>query len=264
MIRMLPFVAAAACLAAPGVPPSSAPGREGAIPSAPIRVTWLGHAGFEIASPGGTRVLIDPWVTGNPATPRAFSDTARYAAPATRPHAILATHAHADHDGDVPLLARASGARVVATGDHLAALGITGERALSINVGGAQRVGDIEVRAVPAVHSVTPGDAIGFVLRFADGRSLYHTGDTWPFGDMALIERLLRPTIVLLAAGGGRAGEDPETAAYAARTYFRALVVIPMHWGALPPPFASEADVRRAFAGERRLRMPAPGVEMVF
>src|SRR5881628_3623043 len=57
----------------------------------PIRLTWMGHAGFEIVSPGGTRVLIDPWISGNPAVPAAYADTARYAAPATRPAVILVT-----------------------------------------------------------------------------------------------------------------------------------------------------------------------------
>jgi L-ascorbate metabolism protein UlaG (beta-lactamase superfamily) len=50
-------------------------------------------------------------------------------------------------------------------------------------------VGDVEIHAVPAMHSSTPGRALGYVLRFADGRTLYHTGDTWVFGDMALIQR---------------------------------------------------------------------------
>lgn len=232
---------------------------------APIRVTWLGHAGFEVVSPGGTRLLIDPWIGENPATPAVFRDSARYAAPATRPAAILATHAHGDHDADVARLARVSGAMVVASGDHLEALKIPDGHYLPINVGGAQRVGDVEVRAVPAVHSVSPGHALGYVLRFADGRSLYHSGDTWVFGDMALVEQLYHPAIVLLASGGGRGGEDPATAALAARTYFpSARAVVPMHWGALPPPFATEAEVRRAFAGEPRLRMPAPGAEMRF
>ena len=85
---------------------------------APIRVTWLGHAGFEIVSAGGTRLLIDPWLEGNSAAPIAYRDSARYSAPATRPAAILVTHAHGDHDADVARLSRLSGARVVATGEQ--------------------------------------------------------------------------------------------------------------------------------------------------
>jgi hypothetical protein len=34
-----------------------------------ISITWLGHAAFEIVSPGGTHLLIDPFLTKSPATP---------------------------------------------------------------------------------------------------------------------------------------------------------------------------------------------------
>src|SRR5665213_4429642 len=35
----------------------------------PITVRWLGHAAFEVTSSGGTRILIDPFISGNPSTP---------------------------------------------------------------------------------------------------------------------------------------------------------------------------------------------------
>ncbi|MER3417461.1 MAG: metal-dependent hydrolase, partial [Gemmataceae bacterium] len=34
-----------------------------------MSLTWLGHATFLVQSPGGKRVLIDPWVMNNPACP---------------------------------------------------------------------------------------------------------------------------------------------------------------------------------------------------
>ena len=230
----------------------------------PIRVTWLGHAGFEIVSSGGTRLLIDPWIDGNAAAPTAWRDSMRYSAAATRPTAILATHAHGDHDADVARLARLSGAPVIATGDHVEAMKIPEGHYRTINIGGVQQVGDVEVHAVPAMHSVSPGHAIGFVLKFADGRTLYHTGDTWLFGDMALIDRLFHPAILLFGMGGGRAGTDPATAAFGIAQYFHPKVIVPMHVGTLPPPFATMADVRKAFHGDRRLREMVPGVGLEF
>ena len=174
------------------------------------------------------------------------------------------THGHGDHDGDALRLTRLSGAPVVATGDHLEAMKIPEGHYLSINIGGLQRVGDVDIRAVPAMHSVAPGHALGYVLRFSDGRTLYHTGDTWIFGDMALIEQLYHPAILLFGMGGGRAGQDPATAAIAIRKYFHPKVIVPMHFGTLPPPFATERDVRDAFRGDARLRVLAPGQETVF
>lgn len=236
----------------------------GAASGRPIHVIWLGHAGFEIVSPAGIRVLIDPWIDGNSAAPGPYRDSTRYARDATRPAVILTTHAHGDHDGDVSRIARISGAPVVATGDHLEAMKIPDAQNRSINIGGSQRVGDVEIRAVPAMHSVSPGHAIGYVLRFDGGRTLYHTGDTWVFGDMALIERYFHPSILLFGMGGGRAGVDPETAASAIRQYFHPTVIVPMHVGTLPPPFATMEDVRRAFREDRRLRVLVPGTEVSF
>jgi L-ascorbate metabolism protein UlaG (beta-lactamase superfamily) len=230
----------------------------------PIRITWMGHAAFEIVSSGGTRLLIDPWIGDNPATPAAFRDSTRYSAESTRPAAILVTHAHSDHDADVARLARLSDAKVIASGDHIEAMKIPDGHYMSINIGGMQRVGDVEIFAVPAMHSVTPVHEMGYVLRFADGRTLYDTGDTWIFGDMSLIEKFYHPSIILIASGGGRAGEDPATAAEAVRMYFQPEVVIPMHWGALPPPFATEAEVRRGFAREKHARILVPGTEVRF
>ena len=68
-----------------------------------ISITWLGHATFEIVSPGGTHLLIDPFLTKNPATPTENKDLTRY-----HPSHILVTHSHGDHLGDAVELAKLS------------------------------------------------------------------------------------------------------------------------------------------------------------
>ncbi|WP_426754717.1 metal-dependent hydrolase [Myxococcus sp. Y35] len=226
-------------------------------PSAPLRVTWLGHAAFEVVSPGGTRLLIDPWVKENPKTPAAWKEPSRYAT--EKPAAILVTHAHGDHASDVPELAQITGSLIVSTGEHLRAMKIPEEQQHSVNVGGGFHVGDVRVDAVPAMHSTDPGGRpLGYVLTFADGRSLYHTGDTWMFGDMSLIQELFHPDIVLLAVGGGRWALDPRTAALAIRKYFRPSIIVPMHYGTFEP-LAEEPEVRAAFPDDARVRILTPG-----
>lgn len=226
-------------------------------PSSGLRVTWLGHAAFEVISPGGTRLLIDPWLTDNPSTPTAWKSLTRFAE--EKPAAILVTHAHGDHAGDVPELARVTGALVVTTGEHLRAMKIPEAQQHSVNVGGGFTLGDVQVHAVPAMHSTEPGGRpLGYVLTFADGRSLYHTGDTWLFGDMSLIQELFHPDIVLLAAGGGRWALGPDTAALAIKKYFRPSLIIPMHYGTFEP-LSTEPQVRAAFRGDRRVRFLTPG-----
>src|ERR1043165_505344 len=66
-----------------------------------ISITWLGHAAFEIVSPGGTDLLIDPCLTKNPATPAELKELSRY-----HPSHILVTHSHGDHLGDAVELAK--------------------------------------------------------------------------------------------------------------------------------------------------------------
>jgi len=220
------------------------------------KVTWLGHAGFEVVSPGGTRLLIDPWIGENPKAPAEWKDMGRYAR--EKPLAILVTHAHGDHAADVPAIAQASGAQVVGTGEHLRAMKIPEAQQHIINVGGPTRLGDVVVHAVPAMHSGEGGRPLGYVLTFEDGRSMYHTGDTWLFGDMALIEEMYHPDVVLLEAGGASWGLDPKTASLAVRKYFHPRIIVPMHFGTFPE-LSEEAEVRAAFSGDTRVRFLTPG-----
>ena len=56
--------------------------------------------------------------------------------------------------------------------------------------------GDVKIHVVPAMHSSEPsGRPVGYVLEFADGRTLYDEGDTWIFGDMALIRNSIIPIL---------------------------------------------------------------------
>jgi L-ascorbate metabolism protein UlaG (beta-lactamase superfamily) len=225
----------------------------------PIQVRWLGHAAFEIVSAGGTRLLIDPWLAQNPATPDSLKQTARWTGDATKPAAILVSHSHFDHSGDAKAIAQASGAPVVGTFDYVSTLQLPEAQVMGGNVGGAFRVGDVTVHLVPALHSSDPGGRpLGFVIQFADGRTLYHTGDTWIFGDMSLIHERYQPSIVLLNVGGGPFTQDPATAALAIRKYFRPRTIVPMHFATFPA-LANEQQVRAAFANDARLTVMRPG-----
>ena len=219
-----------------------------------IKVTWLGHAAFEVVTPGGTHLLIDPFLKQNPATPAEYKDLSRY-----KPAAILVSHSHFDHSADAAEIAKASGAVVVGSFDYVKSLGLPDAQAMGGNVGGTFTFGDVKVNLVPAMHSSDPGGRpLGFVLTFSDGRTLYHTGDTWIFGDMALIQELYRPSVILLNVGGGPYTEDPKTGALVIRKYFSPEAIVPMHFATFPG-LSSEADVRAAFKDDRRLQVLKPG-----
>ena len=221
---------------------------------APIKVQWLGHAAFEITSAGGTRILVDPFLSGNPATPDSLKNLARY-----RPAAILVSHSHSDHALDAKAIATASGALVISAYEWVNTLGLPEKQAMGGNVGGTFKVGDVTVHLVPAMHSSDPGGRpLGFVLEFADGRTLYHTGDTWLFGDMSLIQELYHPNIILIGSGGGPYTQGPADAKREIARYFKPQVIVPMHYGTFPG-LATDAQVRAAFAGDKRLQVMKPG-----
>jgi L-ascorbate metabolism protein UlaG (beta-lactamase superfamily) len=219
-----------------------------------IQITWLGHAAFEIVSPAGTKLLIDPFISGNPSTPADKKDLALY-----KPDAILVTHSHGDHEGDTVAIAKSSGANVIGAFDHIGPMAIPDKQKLGGNVGGTIAVKELTVHLVPAVHGSDPGGRpLGFVIKFPGGKSIYHSGDTWIFSDMALIQEVHKPTILLLNTGGGPYTQDPTTAALAVKKFFKPKTIVPMHFGTFPP-LAKEEDVKAAFKGDRRLVVMTPG-----
>jgi L-ascorbate metabolism protein UlaG (beta-lactamase superfamily) len=225
----------------------------------PITVRWLGHAAFEITSSGGTRILIDPFISGNPATPDSLKNLARY-----KPAAILVTHSHSDHALDAKAIAVSSGAPVISAYEWVNTLGLPEKQAMGGNVGGTFKVGDVTVHLVPAMHSSDPGGRpLGFVVEFADGRTLYDTGDTWLFGDMSLIQEMYHPHIILLGVGGGPYTQGPADARKEVERYFKPTTIIPMHYGTFPG-LATEAQVKAAFAGDKRLTVMKPGETRTF
>ncbi|MCA9538285.1 MAG: metal-dependent hydrolase [Myxococcales bacterium] len=220
-----------------------------------IDITWLGHATFLVTSPSGqTTLLIDPFIRQNPSTPAARKKIEDY-----KPTAILVTHSHFDHAADAVDIAKASGAKVIGVAMYVSKLELPDAQKLGGNVGGEIAVGDVKVHFVPAMHGSEPsGRPLGFVIEFADGRRLYHTGDTWIFGDMALIQEIHHPNIILLQAGGGPYNQNPTVARLAIEKYFKPDVVIPMHFGTWPV-LADEATVKKAFEGFSKAHFMTPG-----
>ena len=225
-----------------------------------VRIKWLGHAAFQIVSPGGTTLLIDPWISQNPNTPVALKDLSQY-----HPNAIVLSHSHADHVGDALTIALRDqihiiSPRMTAVYDQDA---FPTSLQTIINVGGMVRVGDIRISAVPAMHSSDfGGRPIGIILQFTNGQTIYHTGDTWIFNDMALVQEFYKPTILLIMAGGGAFGQDVSTAKTAIRKYFKPRWIIPMHYGEKPFSLATEADVKQAFGHDKRVLVLKPGDEI--
>jgi L-ascorbate metabolism protein UlaG (beta-lactamase superfamily) len=200
--------------------------------AAETKVQFLGHATFEITTPGGAVLIIDPWLT-NPQNPAAQGGKDPLAA-IPKCDYILLTHGHFDHSADVVALAKKTGAKLV-TNFELAGNLVNydgfpqSQAGLDTvgNIGGEISLakGEVTVHMVPAVHSsgldvktaegkeevVYGGNPMGFVIEIKNGPTLYDTGDTAYFEDMKLISEF-KPDLAIINIGG-HFGMEPDQAA---------------------------------------------------
>ena len=187
-----------------------------------LTITYYGHACFALTD-GETKLLIDPFLTGNGLAPiKAEEAEADF---------ILVTHGHGDHAGDAAAIAERTGAAIVTTVDVGTALFANCRNLVCGNIGGKIRFPFGSVQYVPAIHGsgVPGGVACGFVIRM-DGKTVYHMGDTSLTRDFELLADQID---VLLIPIGDYYTMGPEDALTAVKM-IRPGCVIPMHFNTFP------------------------------
>ena len=199
------------------------------------KLTWLGHSAFQITTPGGKVIVIDPWILSNPVTPEPLKKFERI-------DFMLISHGHSDHIADAVELANKFKPQIAAIFETCAWLQSKGvQNTHPMNKGGTQKLGELEITMVNAVHSggiddggavVYGGDPCGYVVRLPGGFTVYHAGDTAVFGDMKIIGELYAPDVALLPIGD-LFTMGPREAALAVRL-LNVRHVIPMHYGTFP------------------------------
>ena len=263
------------------VPGAFAPPAAAAEPKAAVTVQWLGHAAFKLTSVSGKVILIDPYLTQNPKAPEKYKDLTALG----KIDLILVTHAHADHVGDAPELAKLHNAPLygpAGLNDTLVALGeLPAKLAPRFNKGGViTPLGpDIRITMTRAEHSSeykwknsksgetevhVGGEPAGFIVEFENGFKLYHMGDTGLFGDLKLIGEYYRPDLVLIPIGGHFV-LSPADAAYATNRYLKPRFAIPIHYGTNPNLKGTPAEYLAALGQTRtKVHVLQPGATLTF
>lgn len=195
-----------------------------------MKITWIGHSAFEFSS-CNTKILIDPFFTGNPVC----GDTKEF----INPDLILVTHDHADHLGDTAEIMKNGKSKLLAIADlcsHLAGQGINSEQimfgGMGMNIGGTVKFCDFSITMTQAVHSTAHGSCVGYIIQDPKGFTVYHAGDTALFGDMSLLAERFNIDAALLPIGGHFTMDSLDAAK--ACHYLEAKNVIPMHYKTFP------------------------------
>ena len=228
-----------------------------------MKITFLGHAAFQMEADGRS-VLVDPFLSGNPAASTSADNVAA--------ETIILTHAHADHVGDTVEIAKRTGATVIATAELATWVGRQGvENTVGANHGGTVAFAGGTTKFVPAWHTSSfttdegfeaPGLPAGHVVRFG-GKTTYFAGDTCLFSDMQLIaDETLDVAVIPI---GDHFTMGPADALKAVK-FLRAGIVIPFHYNTFPPikqdPEQFKRDVEAGTASRCELLQPGESLDI--
>lgn len=287
MLAALTTITLTAVLGACATPTPPADAPRPVAPAQPTagkaEVLWLGQAATRITTPGGKVIVIDPWLTSNPKTPPAFKQLPALG----KVDLILVTHAHNDHLGDTPALARLTNAPVYnggGLGRALVSLGLVPEAQV-------QRFGKsgtvmpfgptgAKITAVHAEHSSElalknpatgkdethyGGEPVGYIIELENGFRIWHMGDTGLFGDMRLIAEIYKPDLVLIPIGG-HSTMGPQDAAIAVRDLIRPRFAIPIHYQTSPQASGTPEQFKAALGtgAAATVIVPQPGEKVDF
>ncbi len=187
-------------------------------------IHYFGHAAF-LLDFDGVKVLIDPYLKGNPTSP--------IKPEAVEADFVLVTHGHGDHIGDTVEIARRTGATVVSNAEICHWLEAKGIKTHAQHLGGGHQYPFGYLKLTNALHgSPLPdgaygGNPCGFLITDNHGKHLYFAGDTGLFGDMRLIGEEGLDFAALPIGDNYTMG--PDDALRAVRL-LKPRVVMPMHY----------------------------------
>ncbi|SHN05793.1 metal-dependent hydrolase [Gracilibacillus kekensis] len=197
-----------------------------------MRVSFHGQSCVKVQTKQHT-ILIDPFISGNPK-----SDLDPHA---QEPDVILLTHGHNDHVGDTISIAKRTNCLVVAPNELAVYLESRGLNTHPMHIGGAHQFDFGKVKFTPAFHgsmfededgNKIYGGMPGGILFYAEGKTIYHAGDTALFSDLKLIGDQNDIDLAFLPIGDNFT-MGPDDALIAA-DWVKAKRTVPMHYNTFP------------------------------
>ena len=195
-----------------------------------MKLKYFSHSAFQITTDSGKKILIDPFLDDNPTSPVKSDDVeADY---------IILSHAHNDHMGDAMKIAKKGKVMFICVNELGNYLSSNGFEAHNMHIGGGYDFEFGRVKFTIAHHgSQTPdgkyaGEPAGIIIR-AEGKTIYHTGDTGLFLDMKLISEMNGPIDYMLLPIGDNFTMNITDAVRAAELV-RPKMAIPMHYNTFP------------------------------
>lgn len=192
------------------------------------KLTFLSHAAFLLET-DDCRILIDPFLTGNP--------LALVKPETLRCDYVLVTHGHGDHIGDTVEIAKKNNATVISNYEIATWCGSQGLTVHPMHIGGAHDFPFGRVKLTIAHHGsgyqtdsgemIYMGNPAGALITMA-GKTIYHAGDTGLFYDMKLIGEMNSIDVALLPIGDNfTMGVDDAVKAV---EFLNPKLTIPMHF----------------------------------
>jgi len=197
-----------------------------------MRITYWGHSACLLETKNH-KIVIDPFLSGNP---RAALDAADVEC-----DFIFLTHGHADHLGDAIPIAKRTGATIVANFELAQYCAKAGLQTHGMNHGGRAQFEFGIAEMTNAVHSSSIEDAngnciylgnpSGFIFE-ADGKTVYHAGDTALTYDMKLLGEVHNIDVAILPIGANftMGVRDADRAV----EFLKPSHVIPVHYNTFP------------------------------
>jgi L-ascorbate metabolism protein UlaG (beta-lactamase superfamily) len=219
-----------------------------------VKMEWLSWSIFRFTSPTGKVVVTNPFVT-NPDSPVRVPDFPKV-------DVILVADGHPDEVGSTDEIAIKTGARIVTPHEmwrvYFEPRKVPQAQIHMSQPGDWLRLDGLTIRNVASVHGsgtadkLNGGAAMGFMIQFENGLTVYFAGSTALTMDMQLWGSLYKPDVAILPLSANRDPQDIVHMVRLLRTDNPGLrTVIPHHHRLQPPPGAAtpaamEAALRAA------------------